>query len=91
MFRLEAVLTGKEEKEMQSFLRDETKIAEVIRSRDDMSANGIGRISYRVIKGDGAEGVKFVRILWSGGVTSSWKEARTFLLHKKGSPDEIEN
>jgi 3-dehydroquinate dehydratase len=98
MFHLEAVLTEKEEEEMQSFMLDEKKIAEVIRSRDDLSANGIDGISYRVIKaaGAGAEGVKFVRILVrgiqeSGHVMSSWKEAKTILLHKKGSREEIEN
>jgi hypothetical protein len=74
MFHQEAVLTEKEEEkekeEMQSFMLDEKKIAEVIRSRDDLSANRIDGISHRVIKaagaGAGAEGVKFVRILLRG-------------------------
>jgi hypothetical protein len=66
IFYLEAVLTEKEQEEMQSFLRDETKIEEVSRSRDDMSANGIDGISTRVIKRAGAEGVQFVRIVVRG-------------------------
>jgi hypothetical protein len=94
-FHLNAVITEKEE-DLQGFLLDEKKIAEVVKSRDDLSANGIEGISYRVIKEAGVEGVKFVRtlvreIIKSGRVVSSWKEARTILIHKKGDRGEIEN
>jgi hypothetical protein len=34
-FHLEAVITEKDEEDMQAFMLDERKIAEVIRSRDD--------------------------------------------------------
>jgi hypothetical protein len=60
-FHLEARITEKDDDELQRFMLDEEKIAEVIKSRDDLSANGIDGISYRVIKGAGPEGVKFVR------------------------------
>jgi hypothetical protein len=56
------VITEKEE-DFQGFLLGEKKIAEVIKSRDDLSANGIDGISCRVIKEVGTEGVKFVRTL----------------------------
>jgi hypothetical protein len=95
-FHLNAVITEQEEEDLQGFFLDEKKIAEAIKSRDDLSANGIDGISYRVIKAAGAEGVKFVRtlvrgIIMSERVMSSWKEARTILIHKKGDRDEIWN
>jgi hypothetical protein len=95
-FHLDAVITEAKGDELQGFLLDEKKIAEVIKSRDDLSASGIDSISYRVIKRAGAEGVKFVRtlvrgIIKSGPVMSSWKEARKILIHKKGDRDEITN
>jgi hypothetical protein len=95
-FYLDALITETEEEELKAFLLDEKKIAEVIKSRDDLSASGIDGISYRVIKRVGAEGVKFVRtlvrgIIKNGRVMSSWKEARTILIHKKGDRDEIPN
>jgi hypothetical protein len=96
IFHMEARNTEKEEDELQGFMLDEEKIAEVIKSRDDLSANGIDGISYPAIKGAGPEGVKFVRtlvrgIIKSGRVMSSWKEAKTILIHKKGDQDQIEN
>jgi hypothetical protein len=95
-YHLEAKITDDEEEKLQGYLLDEKKIAEVIKSRDDLSANGTDGISYRVIKAAGAEGVKFVRtlvrgIIKSGRVMKSWKEARTILIHKKGNRDEIGN
>jgi hypothetical protein len=84
------------EEGLQGFLLDEKNITEVIKSRDDLSLNGIDGISYRVIKGAGVEGVKFMRtlvrgIVKSGRVMSSWKEAKTILIHKKGDRHEITN
>jgi hypothetical protein len=92
-FHLNAVITEQEE-DLQGVLLDEKKIAEVITSRGNPSANGIHGISYRVTKG--AEAVKFVRrlirgIIKSGRVMSSWKEARTIMIHKKRDRDEIGN
>jgi hypothetical protein len=94
-FHVNAVIMGQEE-DLQGFLLDEKKIAELIKPRDDLSANGVDGISYRVIKGAGAEGVKFVwtlirGIIKSGRVMSSSKEARTIVIHKKGHRDEIGN
>jgi hypothetical protein len=48
------------------------------------------------MKGAGTEGVKFMKniiraSLRSGRVISTWKEARTILIHKKGDREEIEN
>jgi hypothetical protein len=48
------------------------------------------------MKGAGTEGVKFLQnivrgCLRDGRIISSWKEARTILIHKKGGRDEIEN
>jgi hypothetical protein len=93
---LEARITDKEEDELQGFILDEEKITEVIKSRDDHSANGIDGINYRVIKGAGPEGVKFVRTLVrgitkSGRVMSLWKEAKIIPIHKKGDQELANN
>jgi hypothetical protein len=95
-FHLEARITEKEGDELQGLMLDEEKIAEVIKSRDDLNANGIDGISCGVIKGAGPEGVKFVRmlvrgIMKSGRLMSSWKEVKTILIHKKGDRNQIEN
>jgi hypothetical protein len=95
-FYLDARISDNEEDELPGFPLDEDKVAEVIRSRDDLSANGLDGISYRMIKGTGPEGVRFVRrlvrrIIKSGRVMTSWKEAKTILIHKKGDRDQIEN
>jgi hypothetical protein len=95
-FHLDKLIGEDEETELESFMMNETNIAEVIRSREDLSACGVDGISYRIMKGAGAEGVKFVKLLVrgcirSGRVMSSWKEAKTMLLYKKGDRDEIGN
>jgi hypothetical protein len=56
-FHLNAVVTEQKE-DLQGFLLDEKKIAEVIKSRDDLSAIGIDGISYRVIKETEVKSVK---------------------------------
>jgi hypothetical protein len=81
---------------MTKFMIDETSIEAVIKSRDDLSACGVDGISYQIMKGVGAEGVAFMKLLVrgyikSGRVMSTWKEAKTILLHKKGDRKEIEN
>jgi hypothetical protein len=73
---------------------DEMNIEIVIKSTDVLSACGVDGISYRIIKGAGAEGVAFIKLLVrkcikSGGVMSTWKEAKTLLLHKKKNREEI--
>jgi hypothetical protein len=81
---------------MEELMLDEKNIAEVIKSREDLSASGVDGISYRIMKTAGTEGVKFMKFLIrvsirSGRVISSWKEANPLLIHKKGDRDEIEN
>jgi hypothetical protein len=68
----------------------------VIKSREDLTASGIDGISSRIMKGAGAEWLKFVKnivraSLWSGRVRSPWKEASTILTDQRGERDEIEN
>jgi hypothetical protein len=96
VFHLEPLITDQEDEDMTTFMLDDKNIAEVIKSREDLSACGVDGISYRIMKGTGAEGVKFMKLLVrgcmrSGRVISTWKEAKTILLHKKGSRDEIGN
>jgi hypothetical protein len=75
---------------------NEDNIAQVIKSRQDLSACGVDGISYRIMKGAGSEGVKIMELLvraciQSGKVINTWTEAKTILLHMKGNREEIEN
>jgi hypothetical protein len=95
-FYLESRITDEDEDEMEEFMLNEKNIAEVIKSREDLSACGVDGISYRIMKGAGAEGVKFMKNIISaslrcGRVISTWKEARTILIHKKGNREDIGN
>jgi hypothetical protein len=88
--------TEREEEEMEAFMFDYKHIAEVIKSRQDLSASGVDGISYRIIKGAKNEGVKFIKLIIracirNGRIFDSWKEARTILLHKKRDQEAIEN
>jgi hypothetical protein len=49
-FHLNAVIMEPEDEDLQGFLLNEKKIAEVVKPINDLSANGIDGISYRVIK-----------------------------------------
>jgi hypothetical protein len=74
----------------------EANIEAIIKSRDDLSACGVNGISYRIMKRAGAEGVAFMKLLVpgcikSGRVMSTWKDAKTILLHKKGDREQIGN
>jgi hypothetical protein len=96
IFHLEPKMTPEDEETLEEFMLNEKNISEVIKSREDLSASGVDGISYRILKGAGAEGVKFMKHLiraciQGGKVINSWKEARTILLHKKGDPGEIQN
>jgi hypothetical protein len=42
-------------RKMEEFMLDEKNIAEVIKSREDLTASGIDGISSRIMKGAGAE------------------------------------
>jgi hypothetical protein len=96
VFHLEPRITEQDEEEMEKFMLDEKNITDVIKSREDLSASGVDRISYRIMKGAGTEGVKLVKniiraSLRSGSLISTWKEAKTILIHKKGDRAEIVN
>jgi hypothetical protein len=96
IFRLEQKIGDDEEVQMEAFMLNTKNIADVIRSRADLSACGVDGISYRIIKGAGEEGIKFIRVLvraciQHGRVMTTWKEAKTILLHKKGDRDQVEN
>jgi uncharacterized C2H2 Zn-finger protein len=95
-FFLEKILPGRISDEMELYMLNEDHIAEVIQSRDDLSASGIDGISYRIFKAAGQAGVKFLRYIIGaaircGKVMGSWKEARTILLFKKGDQTEVAN
>jgi hypothetical protein len=96
MVHLESRITEEDDEEMTNFMINEVNIETVIKSRDDLSACRVDGISYRIMKGAGTEGVKFMKLLVlgcmkRGPVLSTWKEAKTILLHKKGSREEIGN
>jgi hypothetical protein len=71
---------------------EKKNIAEVSKSREDLSASGVDGIRYRIMKAAGTEGVKSMKLLVrarirSGRVTSSWKEVKMILIRKKGDRD----
>jgi hypothetical protein len=95
-FHLEAKIGDTEHEELEASMLDEKRIRDVIKSRQDLSASGVDGIGYRIIKAAGKEGVSFMRLLIgacirNGRIPDSWKQARTILLHKKGSREEIGN
>jgi hypothetical protein len=55
---------------MEEFMLDEKNIAEVIKSREDLSASGVDGISYRIMKAAGTEGVKFMKLLIQASIRS---------------------
>jgi hypothetical protein len=81
---------------MEEFMVDEKHIRDVINSRDDLSACGVDRISYQLFKAAKQGSIEFMRhiikaAIRCGRVMTSWKEARTILLHKKGDREVIGN
>jgi hypothetical protein len=63
---------------------NEKNIAEVIKSRKDLSATGVDGLSYQIIKSAKKEGIKFIRRVMeacvrNGRIADSWKETRTIL------------
>jgi hypothetical protein len=96
VFHLEPRITEEDEEDMEEFVLNEKNITAVIKSREDLSACGVDGISCRIMKRAGTEGVKFMKnvvraCLRNGRIISTWKEAKTILLHKKGGRDQIEN
>jgi hypothetical protein len=61
VFHLEPQITEEDEEDMEEFILNEKTITEVIKSRKDLNACGVDGISYRVMKGAGTEGVKFIQ------------------------------
>jgi hypothetical protein len=93
---LEEILPREEESEMKEFMLKKENIKNVIKSRQDLSACGPDGISYRIIKSAGGQGVKFMRILINasiecGKTITTWKQAKTILLHKKGDKNDVKN
>jgi hypothetical protein len=63
VFHLNPLITDREEEEMERFILDEKNISEVIKLREDLSSCGVDGVSYRIMKGAGTEGVKFMKLL----------------------------
>jgi hypothetical protein len=61
-FDLELRIVEQEGDEETVYMQDEKNIEAVIKSRQDLSASGVDRISYRITKGAKGKGVKFVSI-----------------------------
>jgi hypothetical protein len=81
---------------MEEYIVEERHIRDVINSRDDLSACGVDGISYQLFKMAKQGSVEFMKRMIKtsircGRVTTSWKEARTILLHKKGDREVIGN
>jgi hypothetical protein len=95
-FHLETSLGEQEQNELEGFMLDDKHISEVIRSRQDPSANGTHGIGSRIITAAKKDGVQFMKLLVgacvrNGRIRSSWKEARTILLHMKGDREQVQN
>jgi hypothetical protein len=54
-FHLELQITKEDEEEMEEIMFDEKNIAQVIKSREDLTASGIDGINYGMRKRAGAE------------------------------------
>jgi hypothetical protein len=94
IFHLEPRLSEEASEEMEEYMTSEKHIAEVMNSRQELSASGVDEISYRIIKAAGKAGVRFVKNLIvasirCGRLMTKWKEARTILLYKKGDRNTI--
>jgi hypothetical protein len=75
---------------------NDKNITDVINLREDLSACGVDGISYRIMKKAGDSGVKLMKLLIracmrSEQILSTWKEARTILIYKKGDREDVTN
>jgi hypothetical protein len=61
LFHLAPRVTDLDAEDMASYMLSEDNIAQVIKSRQDLSACGVDGINYRIMKGAGSEGVKFMK------------------------------
>jgi hypothetical protein len=55
---------------MEEFILNGKNIAAIIKTRGDLSACGVDGINYRIMKGAGAEGVKFMQQLMRTSIRS---------------------
>jgi hypothetical protein len=95
-FHLEAKIGDVQHEELEAFMLNEKKIRDVDRSWQDLSANGVDGVGYRIVKAARKEGISLMPLLIAGCIRNgripdSWKQARTVLLHKKGSREETGN
>jgi hypothetical protein len=80
--------------EMEEYVAEEKHIRDVINSRDDLSACGVNGGSYQLFKAAKQGSIEFMKhiieaSIRGGRVMTSWREARTILLHKKGNREVI--
>jgi hypothetical protein len=93
---LDQKIPAEESEEMEEYMVEEKHIMDVINSRDDLSACGVDGVSYQLFKTAKQGSVEFMKYMIQasircGRVITSWKEARTILLHKKGDREVIGN
>jgi hypothetical protein len=82
--------------EIEEYMAEEKHIRDVINSRDNLSACGVDGVSYQLFKAVKQGSVDFMKHIIKtsircGRVMTSWKEARTIFLHKKGDREMIRN
>jgi hypothetical protein len=93
---LEKRIPNEANEEMEEYMIDEKNIREVINSRKKLGACGPDGLSNQIFQSAEEEAVKFLQIIVKASVKcrrtiSSWKEARSILLYKKGDRKQIKN
>jgi hypothetical protein len=81
---------------MEEYMVEEKHIKDVINSRDDLSACGVDGVNYQLFKAAKQGSIEFMKHTIKASirceqVMTSWKEAQTILLHKKGNREVIGN
>jgi hypothetical protein len=81
---------------MLNYITNEANIKEVIQSRQDLSASGTDGIGNQILKAAKGAGVKFLKKIIEtsvkcGRMITSWKQAKTILLYKKGEATDLAN
>jgi hypothetical protein len=82
--------------EMMEYLTKDENIKAIIKSRSDENACGMDGIGNQIFKAAKGEGVKFIKKILEtsirqGKMITSWKQAKTILIYKKGSTEQIQN
>jgi hypothetical protein len=62
-FCRETQIREAEQEELETFMPDGKKIRDVIKSRQDLSVNGVDEIGHRIVRAAGKQGVTFMRVL----------------------------